>query len=71
MAVIKDVTDLVEFGRPDDEFLPLTKCKCGKRYEPWEFNLSIYASDPSVCDNCGTKLYFSSRTRVWEVIDNG
>lgn len=64
-----DVTDQVDFGNSDDESLPLTKCVCGKKFEYWEFVLSIYEDSPNKCPNCGRKLFFRNSIRVYEVKD--
>ena len=64
-----DVTDKVEFGDNDGEFLPLTKCACGAKFNLWDFTLSIYKDDPRECDHCGRKLYFKVSVSVFEVKD--
>ena len=55
MSQDKDVTKQVDFGNPDDEFLPLTKCICRKEYEMWENSISIYRDSADKCDSCGRK----------------
>ena len=42
----KDITSKCNFGLPDDEYLPLTQCACGKSYNYWDFVLSVYPNDP-------------------------
>lgn len=64
---LMDVTSRVDFQNPDDEALPLTKCVCGKRFDAWEFIISIYDDIPSICPNCKRKLIFSNRIHVYEV----
>jgi DNA-directed RNA polymerase subunit RPC12/RpoP len=64
-----DVTKQVKFGNNDDECLPITKCICGQKFDVWDFIISIYKDDPTVCPNCGIKLYFSNETRVYQVIE--
>ncbi len=64
-----DITDQVDFQFNDDEYLPLTKCACGKKFDPWKFSISIYEDDPDICPNCGRKLFFRISIRVYEVKD--
>lgn len=63
----KDVTDKVEFGNSDDEFLPLEKCVCGQVFGFWDHSLSIYRDNPTECPKCGRKLYFKNKITVFEV----
>ena len=65
----KDVTSLVDFGFSDDEYLPLLKCICGKKFDYWQHQLSIYRDDPLGCSTCGAKLYFEFAVKVYQVID--
>ena len=62
-----DVTDLVGFGNPDDELLPLTECVCGARFDMWDMVISIYREDAYECDKCGRRLYFRNDIKVYEV----
>jgi len=62
----KDITNLVDFNGNDDEYLPLTECVCGQRFEPWKFIISIYRDTPKECPNCKRKLYFKMGIRVYE-----
>jgi hypothetical protein len=62
-----DVTDLVYFGNPDDDILPITKCVCGEVFDMWDFIISIYLDDAYECPNCRRRLYFSQSIRVYEV----
>lgn len=62
-----DVTDYVDFQNPDDELLPLTMCVCGRRFEPWQFVISIYDEEPYDCPECGAKLVFHNAVRVYQV----
>ena len=61
----RDVTDQVDFGGVDGEYLPLTKCVCGARFEIWEHILDI-SHDGSACPFCGRSLYFRCSIRVYE-----
>ena len=63
----KDVTELVDFGANDDEALPLTKCVCGKKYDLWDTSIGIYRDWARGCPDCGRKLYFTCKIRVYEV----
>jgi len=65
-----DVTDRVEFYNNDDECLPLVRCVCGKRWQPWDFIISIYRENACRCDNCGRKMYFRLGIQVFEVVDD-
>ena len=64
-----DVTELISFSNPDDECLPITKCLCGKEFEPWKFIISIYRNTAYGCEYCGAKLYFGQSIKIYEVID--
>lgn len=65
----KDITVLVKFEAPDDEMLPLMQCVCGKKYEAWEFAISIYRDDPYECRSCGRRLYFRNTVKVYEIVE--
>jgi len=69
MSKIIDVTNKVDFGNSDDEFLPIYQCVCGNRFNNWEFDISIYDDMPYQCPKCGAKLYFTSTIRVYQVED--
>ena len=64
---MKDVTKLVAFGFNDDEYLPLTKCVCGKAFDLWDFVLGIYKDEPTECPACKRGLYFDVFIRVFQV----
>ena len=66
---MNDVTEQVEIGtgEQDGEHMPLYRCMCGVPFKTWEAVLSIYPEDPWVCPNCGTKLYFKTDVKVFEV----
>ncbi len=64
-----NITEETLYDMNDDEYLPLTKCKCGQIYESWHFVLSIYRDDPRECRNCKRKLYFRNRIVVYEKRD--
>lgn len=66
----RDVTKLVDFGRNDDEFLPLTKCVCGHRWNTWDFSIALGPRNPYYCPYCGRFLYFTLDIHVFEVDDN-
>ena len=70
MTKIIDVTDQVDFGLSDDEFLPLLKCMCGRTWGMWDHSISIYQRDPIPCDKCGRKLIFQASVKVLEVVDD-
>ncbi len=70
----KEVTDLVEFLGNDDECLPITKCICGARFDPWTFIISIYRngnphSFSDECIHCKRKFYFRTSIRIFEIKD--
>lgn len=67
MSTIVDVTKLVNFGNSDDESLPITKCVCGKEFNEWEFDISIYDDSPCECPECGAKLYFRNKIIVYQI----
>lgn len=62
-----DVTAQVSFGNPDDEVMPLYKCVCGKKFEPWDAMVSIYPDGAWQCDECHRQLYFRNSLTVYEV----
>lgn len=62
-----DITDQVEFIRNDNEMLPITKCICGHQFAPWDFFISIYPNMPDECPECGVKLFFGVRIRVYKI----
>ena len=61
-----DVTDKVDFGLNDGEYLPLVECVCGQEFESWSFLLNNDSSYGKKCDNCGRELYFELSIRVYE-----
>ena len=64
----KDVTDLVNFGLSDHEYLAITKCICGEEYNNrWGFAIGIYKEDAHECEKCGAKLYFTNTITVYRV----
>ena len=65
----EDVTTEVRFGANDDEYLPLTRCRCGASWEAWGGpTLCIYPDDPTPCPECGRRYYFANGIRVYEVL---
>ena len=62
-----DVTAQVSFGNPDDECLPLYKCVCGKKFEPWGAIVGVDQDGAWQCDDCGRQLYFRNALTVYEV----
>lgn len=62
-----DVTDKMDFGDNDSEYLPITKCLCGKKFESWSFTISIYSDMADECPHCKRKFYFKNNIRVYEV----
>ncbi len=61
-----DVTDLVDYGSVDDEFLEFKKCICGKEFKEYT-SISIYSDDPFICE-CGRKFYFIDKVTIFEVV---
>lgn len=68
--MIKEVTNKVEFGLPDDESLPMLECVCGKEFSSWEWYISMDENWTHKCPNCGAKLYFTQEIRVWQIIND-
>ena len=68
-----DVTDKVDFGNPDDESLPVTRCVCGHTWPMWDHHISIYddVNWMNPCPKCGRRLYFRQSIRVYERVDVG
>lgn len=65
----KDITKQVDFQLNDDEHLPITKCVCGVKFNPWDFIISIYHDTASGCPRCKRRLYFRTEITVYEVAD--
>lgn len=63
-----DISKDCDWRFPDDEALPVTKCKCGKEFIPWDFVISIYPDTETKCP-CGKKLYFTQEIHIYEVIE--
>ena len=64
-----DVTELVDFGLNDGEYLPIIKCACGAKFDLWEFSISVYPDAAKACPWCGRRFYFSVYIKVFEVED--
>lgn len=69
MRKLGDVTEEVEFGWNDDEYLPIIKCVCGEKFDLYDEMVSVYYSDPWTCPNCGTQLIWEQKITVYEVMD--
>ena len=73
MKKLINITKDVEFsaydGGNDGECLPITKCKCGKKFEGWDFIISIYDDTKDCCPNCGRILIFKNEIKIYEVLD--
>lgn len=64
---MKDVTKLVDCGEVDGEFLALTKCVCGKKFEHGDQSIGIYKNDPWKCPNCGVEMIVQIEVRVYKL----
>lgn len=60
-----NVTEEVEFELNDDESLPVKKCICGQKYNPWDFIISFDEDEPSKCPKCGREFYFNIKIEVF------
>jgi len=69
METIIDVTNLVNFENNDNEYLPITKCVCGKEFIAWEFIIDNDKNFCQKCPECGVKLYFKNKITVHQVIE--
>ena len=71
MSDIKDIdiTNDTDWLWPDDESLPLLRCKCGQEFESWDFVLGVERNYAEECPNCKRKLYWRSRVWVFERLD--
>ena len=67
--VTEDVTNKVRFLNNDDEYLPIVQCICGKKFNPWDFIISIYPTDPTECPKCSRKLFFKLNIQVFEIME--
>ena len=63
----KDVTNKIEFDNLTDGYLPITKCLCGQEFDDWNFLISIYSDFPYECPNCGVKLYYENKIKIFQV----
>jgi hypothetical protein len=63
----KNVTGQVEFGRNDDECLPILTCVCGIEFPEWDFIISIYPELATACPRCGKKFYFENTIQIFQV----
>jgi hypothetical protein len=63
-----DVTDRVETGEPDAEWVPLRRCICGFEPDYWAVVLSQNAEHPTPCPACGRRYYVAIQVRVYEVV---
>jgi hypothetical protein len=62
---MKDVTAEVKTGDIDGELLPITKCVCGKTFDPWTQAMAI--GSHWECPKCHRKLTFTFKLTVLEV----
>ena len=65
----KEVTADIEFDNPDDEYLPLRRCVCGKEWGIWKRAISVYPDMAQPCPQCGRKLIFQNEVHVYEVTE--
>ena len=63
----KNVTNQVQIGEIDGEFLSLDQCACGHKPDLWEIVLGIDPDRAYECAQCRRKLYFSNKITVYEV----
>lgn len=56
-----------QFGNPDDELLPVTRCACGQKYALWRMNISIDSDDPTEMPCCHRRVYFRQDIEIIEV----
>ena len=59
-----DITAGVEYGRPEEEHLPLLACICGESFRAWTEFVGKNSSDPWQCPECGVKLIFGQQIKV-------
>ena len=64
-----DVTKDIRFGDNDGEYLPITKCVCGEKFNSWDFSISIYNDMLTECPKCNRKFYFRNSITIYEVIE--
>lgn len=63
--ILKNVTRKVEFTKPINDRLPMTKCMCGAQFANGQFVIST--SDPTTCPRCGQRFIWNGNIRVYEV----
>jgi len=62
-----DVTDKVDFGYSNNDFLSLLKCVCGQEFEGWSDAILSYDKDDYfICPSCKRKLYFDIKITIFE-----
>lgn len=69
---LTEVTNDMDFDWSDGERLPITKCKCGKTFEGWEFTIGIEDGEHSrsgKCPNCGCHFVWENIVRIYEIED--
>jgi DNA-directed RNA polymerase subunit RPC12/RpoP len=64
-----DVTEQVDTGPVDDECMPLYRCVCGHKFEPWTMILSISEDSATECPYCHRKFVFSLSVKVYQVVE--
>lgn len=55
---LRDVTNLVGYGRNDAEALPIKKCICGAEFADWHFVIYEGQDDIRRCPKCGRSYFF-------------
>lgn len=66
----KDVTDRVKIGENDGEFLELSECVCGRKWDDrWESFIGTNPKLNNPCPHCGRKLYFTNKITIYEVVE--
>ena len=51
-------------GDIEGELLPII-CVCGFGIKPWEFPITIYKKEPTLCPKCGRKYYFKAKITIF------
>lgn len=52
----------------DDQHLSITRCRCGARFAPLEFEIATSRQYARECPTCSRKFFFSVQVRVLEVV---
>ena len=70
----KNITDLVEIGRHDENRLAIVKCVCNTEFGPWSFIVrksddksgGRFWAQEGECPECKRRLFFTVTIKVYD-----